>query len=80
MSLYTENETMKLIGEQSSEVLMVDSKYSQYIEDVVTAHYKNTFPDKSFIFNIGMDFFLLGFLLGKREDRQRRKMKHPNNL
>lgn len=73
--LYTENETMKFIGEQNALVCSADGEFAKEIEDVINAHFKHTFPHKGIIFEIGMDFFLLGFALGKREARKAKNQK-----
>lgn len=73
--LYEENETMKFIGQQNALVFSADGEYHEQIKEVIEAHKKHYVNDFNLIWQIGIDFFLLGFAMGKRADREAKKKK-----
>lgn len=71
MFLYNANETMKMLGKQYPLGLL--GKGGIAAEDfgnVLDAHEKKGMYS---LFDLGMDAFMLGFIYGKRAERQKRK-------
>lgn len=69
--LYNQNETMKLVGKQST---FRSVKIMSEVKDIIDAHEKER--DAFIVGNFAMlaaDLFNLGRIYGKREDRERRK-------
>ncbi len=63
---YRKNETMKLLGKQTCEALFSDEAKRQ-IHDIAAA--RNT----RFDYNAAMDIFVLGYIYGKKRERDRRR-------
>lgn len=72
-NMYDYNETMQFLGKQNSLIFCADSPFAKEIKEVFEAHEKFRTKDHNLIFEIGIDFFLLGFAMGKRAERERRK-------
>lgn len=63
---YRKNETMKLLGKQTCEVLFSDEAKRQ-VHDIAAAR------NIRFDHNAAMDIFILGYLYGKKGERARRR-------
>ena len=73
MEIYNENTTMQFLAKQVPLLVTIVQKYRKQFEDLCKAHYKHTIKSEDIISDIGLDFFLLGYTMGKRENRNRRK-------
>lgn len=71
--MYDYNDTMRFLGKQNSLIFCAGSPYAEQIKEVFEAHEKYKHINRSVLFDIGIDFFLLGFAMGKRAERERRK-------
>lgn len=71
-NMYEYNDTMKFLGKQNSLIFCADSPYAKEIKEVFEAHEKFRTKDHNLIFEIGIDFFLLGFAMGKRAARKKK--------
>lgn len=71
MSLYEINETMKLIGKQSCYHCMRDSEFGNLVNDVAVAHTKYFGVMRNTSLEIGMDYLLLGIIIGKKLARRK---------
>lgn len=62
MFIYSENDTMKLIGKQNYS--MITDKGNRRIHDVIDTHYKH----KEYgLLQMSMDIYLLGYLEGRKK-------------
>lgn len=74
--LYTYNDTMKLLGQQSYwSMLSHDGELSKEYQDIMKAHFECDLEKsmKSLLYNIIIDFFALGVITGKRLARKHKK-------
>lgn len=76
MSLYEINDTMKLIGKQSSYPCMRDSEWGNLVNDVAVAHTKYFGIMRNQSLEIGFDYLLLGIMIGKKLARRKRGKKN----
>lgn len=76
MSLYDMNDTMKLIGKQSSEPCCASSEWGGLLNDVAIAHTKHFGIMRNTSLEIGFDYFLLGIMIGKKLARRKRGKKN----
>ena len=69
-TIYDENETMKLLGQQFSLFYIGEGGIAtDDFMNVIKAEKKH----RQDLFSVAVDFFLLGLIYGKREERRRRK-------
>ncbi len=70
-SIYESNQTMKIIGCQTIEIIALNGAAHEDFKNVLKAHIEKNTQD---VWNIACDFFILGLLYGKRLER------HKGNL
>lgn len=77
--LYSINSTMELLGHQCilNDCSNNGSDSSKMFDDIVQAHIQKGTIN---IFDVGLDFFALGIIIGKREERQRKQEKRNGVL
>lgn len=73
--LYDRNDTMKILGKQTTWIKIADNGIAQKdfdnVLDAVTEEYGSIF--RRIIFNAGIDFFSLGYIYGQRAERAKKK-------
>lgn len=75
MGLYDNSKIMELLGNQCVLETLENDEVRKAFEEVLEAHEKHTLPCHSIIFEIGLDFFSLGYIMGKRAERSKKKGK-----
>lgn len=69
-TIYDENETMRLIGQQTSLLYIGEGGVAtDDFLNVIEAEKKH----RQGLYSVAVDFFILGLIYGKRTERQRRK-------
>ena len=72
MFIYNTNSTMQMLGKQYVIPLIGEGGIAaDDFRNVLDAHRSNKTND---YFNIGVDFFMLGYIYGKRAERSRKKI------
>ena len=72
MFLYSTNKTMQMLGNQyPNELIGKEGIAAEDFGNVVSAHRAKRTNN---YFDIGMDFFMLGYIYGKRAERARRNV------
>lgn len=72
MFLYKMNKTMELLGNQKVlSLISNDGVAAEDFKNLIDAHRKNK---TNSIFDIGLDAFMLGYIYGKRVERNRKKI------
>lgn len=72
-NLYEANETMVMLGQQNTLEILSDEELRKKFDEVLQAHSDHTLPSVSLLFEIGIDFFSLGYVMGKRAERKKKK-------
>ena len=71
---YESNDTMRMLGKQNIERYIDNEEVSKSIQDITTARGY----DLKRNFNLIFDVFLYGCIIGRREERQKKKATNPN--
>ena len=73
IDIYNSNEVMKMIGKQNIAKYIDNEKINKDMQDIVKAHNYDIHD----IFDVMLDMFIYGCIVGKKEVRENKKATNP---